>query len=56
MLGRQKEERVAENEMVRWHQGLSGHETEQTHEIVEDRGAWHAADHEVAQIWTQLSD
>ena len=25
-------------------------------EIVEDRGAWHAAVHEVAKSWTQLSD
>ena len=26
------------------------------HEIVKDRGAWHAADHEVAKSWAQLSD
>ena len=25
-------------------------------EIVEDRGAWHAAVHRVAKSWTQLSD
>ena len=25
-------------------------------EIVEDRGAWHAAVHGVAKSWTQLSD
>ena len=25
-------------------------------EIVEDKGAWHAAVHEVAKSWTQLSD
>ena len=25
-------------------------------EIVEDREAWHAAVHEVAKTWTQLSD
>ena len=24
--------------------------------IVEDRGAWHAADHRVTKIWTQFSD
>ena len=25
-------------------------------EIVKERGAWHAAVHEVAKSWTQLSD
>ena len=25
-------------------------------EIVKDRGAWHAAVHEVAKSWTRLSD
>ena len=25
-------------------------------EILEDRGAWHAAVHEVAKSWTRLSD
>ena len=25
-------------------------------EIVKDKGAWHAAVHEVAKSWTQLSD
>ena len=39
--GRQKEKRVAEDEMVR----LNGHEFEQSLGDSEDRRAWHAAVH-----------
>ena len=34
---------MAEDEMVRQHQRLNGHEFEQTPGDVEDNGAWHAA-------------
>ena len=42
---RQKEKGAAEDEMVRWHQLLNGHEFEQIRETVEDRGAWCPTDH-----------
>ena len=53
---RQKEKGAAEEEMVRWHHRLNGHEFEQVWEIVKDREAWHAAVHGVAKSQTQLSD
>ena len=37
---RQKEKGSAEDETVRWHHLLNGHELEQIQETVEDRGAW----------------
>ena len=42
--------------MVGWHQGLNGHESEQTREMVKDREAWHAEVHGLAKRWTRLSD
>ena len=48
-------EGVAEDEMVGWHHWLNGHEYEQTSWDSEERGAWHAAVHEVAKSQT-LSD
>ena len=53
---RQKEKRATEDEMTGWHHQLNGHEFGQTPEMVKDRGAWHAAVHEVAKSWTRLSD
>ena len=47
---------MGEDEMVRYHHQLNGRECEQTLEIVEDRGAWHAAAHGVTKSGTQLSD
>ena len=40
---------AAEDEMVSQHHWVNGHESKQTWEIVEARGAWRAADHGVAE-------
>ena len=53
---RQEEKEAAENEMVREHHQLNGHESEQLWGTVKDRGAWHAAVHGVAESWTRLSN
>ena len=53
---RQKEKRVAEDEMVREHHQLNGHELHKPQETVEDREAWHAVVHEVTKSQTQLND
>ena len=47
---------MTEDEMVRWHHRLNGHEFEQTLGHVEGHEAWHAAVHGVAKSWTLLSD
>ena len=41
----QEEKGAAEDEMVRWHHRLNGHEFEQALGDTEDREAWHAAVH-----------
>ena len=43
------EKRAAENETVRWHQQLNGHESEQTPGDSEGQGAGHAAVHGVTE-------
>ena len=53
---RQEERGTAEDEMVRWHHRLHGHEFEQAQELVMDREAWHVAVHGVAKNRIQLSD
>ena len=51
-----KEEKgTIEDEMVRWHHWLNGHEFE-LWALVMDREAWHAAVHRVTKSWTWLSD
>ena len=50
----QEEKEVAEDEMVRWHHQINGHEFEQIPE--DSEGAWHAAVHGVTKRQTQLSD
>ena len=52
---RQKETGVEGDEMVRWHDWLHGHESEQTLNKM-DREAWCATVHEVSKSWTPLSD
>ena len=44
--------RGQEAKMVGWHYQLNGHEFEQCWEIVKDKGAWHAAVLEVAELDT----
>ena len=59
MLGKtegKKRRGRAEEEMVGGHRRLIGHVFEQLREIVRDREAWHAAVHEIAKSWAQLSD
>ena len=50
----QEEKEVTEDEMVRWHHQLYGHEDEQTLEMVKDRGAWWATVHRVTKSQTRL--
>ena len=52
----QEEKRVTEDEMVRWHHQLKGHEFEQTLGDSEGREAWHAAVHGAAKSGAQLSN
>ena len=52
----QGEKGVTEDEMVRWYHRLSGHEFEQTREIVKDRETWCAAVHGIAKSQTWLRD
>ena len=49
---RQEEKEMTEDEMVRWHHGLNGHELKKPQEMVKDREAWCAAGHEVAKSQT----
>ena len=52
----QEEKVMAEDEMVRWHHWLDGHEFGKLWELVMDRDAWRAAIHGVAKRRTWLSD
>ena len=47
---------MTEDEMVGLHTDLMDMSLSKLWEIVEDRGAWHAAVHEVAKSWTQFSN
>ena len=50
----QEEKGMTEDEMIRWHHQLNGHEFKQTPDIVKDREAWCAAAHGSCKEW--LSD
>ena len=49
---RQEEKGKTEDERVRWHHWLDGHEIEQTPGVGDAREAWHAAVHGVTKSWT----
>ena len=46
---RQEDKEATEDEMVRWHHWLNGHESEQTPDIVENREASRAVVHGVTK-------
>ena len=47
---------MTEDEMVRWHPRLSGHEFGGLQELVMDREVWRAAVHWAAKSQTRLSN
>ena len=51
-----QEKGSTENEVVRWHHRLNGHELNKLWEMVKDREAWHAAVHGVTKCRTQSSN
>ena len=53
---RQEEKRTTEDEMVGCITNSMSMNFGKVWEMTGDRGAWHAAVHEVAKSWTQLSD
>ena len=59
MLGKTEDKRRRVRKRVRWLNNTTDSmdmNLSKLQEIVEDRGAWHAAVHEVARSWTQLID
>ena len=53
---RQEEKGVTEDETVRWHHRVNGHEFEQTLRRVKDREAWYSIVHGVTKNRIWLSD
>ena len=47
---------MTEDEMVRWHHQLDGHDLNRLWELVMDREGWYATVHVVAKNQTQLSN
>ena len=59
MLGKIEGRRRRGRQRIGWLDGIAdsvGMNLSKLQEIVEDRGAWHAAVHKVVKSWTQLSE
>ena len=59
MLGKIEGKRIRKQQRMRWLGSITDlmdMNLNKLREIVEDRGAWHAAGHRVEKNWTQLSD
>ena len=59
MLGKIEGKRIRKQQRMRWLGSITDlmdMNLNKLQEIVEDRGAWHAAGHRVEKNWTQLGD
>ena len=59
MLGKMKAKKVEVQPRMKWLDSITDSMDTNLSKLqkrVEDKGAWHAIDHEVTKNWTQLSD